>query len=203
MSEIADRQSVLEEWQPAENFRTNVHFYLADCSNADYFGNRFKWLREAYVASQFSLLSNSENVRLVPRECRWPDFEVDLRDGRRLSIESTEALLPGKKRGDHCISKSRHRDLPISIDQRREVLPDQVAAVVRKKCERNYPTGTSLLVYVDIPMHGQWTDEIETALFENTAGAREKFHTVWAIWTGRLYRCWPDPVALSTASCMT
>lgn len=188
-----DRQQ-LSRWMPAKRFQAEVRVLLNGCDSADFYRPQNQWLRDAYLASTFSEHVHPRLVRLVDESLSRPDFEVQLRNGRSLLIEATEADLPGRRRHDEY-RDAKAKGYPLRHDpgekwkERRDAIPSAVAAAVQRKIWKVYPPDTSLLIYVNLGTYGLWRDEIEKEIRENASLAQAKFKSVWAIWSGRLYRC--------------
>jgi hypothetical protein len=113
-----------------------------------------------------------------------------------------EADLDGRRRGDEYRDWAKNKfvaraDPSDAWEKRRDEFPFAIERVVRKKVEKKqagkYDDTVSLLIYVNLGTYGLWREELELALIERTRLAADQFHSVWAWWDGRLYRCWPFP----------
>jgi hypothetical protein len=71
-----------DKWYDLATFKKALVDRLRSIESADYFCNpKNKWLREAFIAGEFAQLRQVKRIHLA-REGDWPDFEVELQDGR-------------------------------------------------------------------------------------------------------------------------
>jgi hypothetical protein len=165
--------------------------------NKCYWAGGTQWLRDAWLASKFATATNADSVRVVPESP--PDFEIEFRSGRVLPFEATIADLPGRQMAKEHIdlarSGSTYRSDPFEKwELRRELVPSSLESACLRKCKnRKYTSDTSLLVYLNLGTYGLWRSEIQRELIEHTKIARHCFHAVWVLWSGEVYRCWPNP----------
>jgi hypothetical protein len=62
--------------------------------------------------------------------------------------------------------------------------------VTLAKAKKNYPKSMRLLIYLNIGEYGTMQKEIEGAMADSTAVAKEAFAEVWVLWKARLYLVW-------------
>ena len=160
--------------------------------------SRNQWMRDAFFASKFAVATHATRVQLL--ESSSADFRVEWTGRHRLDLQATVADLPERKIGqelrDRKIVGYPDRWDPGSEWQRRRLaLPTALRSATMRKVERNYSDAQKigLFIYCNLGTYGSWKCEIEEDLVRNTAAARGIFHSVWALWSGRIYRCWPNP----------
>lgn len=192
-----------EQWQSGKLFTRRYREIASQVDSADYFCKpEHQWLRDTYVASEFAEHVSAAAARLVPRPANRPDFEVRLRNGKVLSLEATEADRDGRRRGDEYRQwKSQGypllKDTNDDIEARVNALPSAVRSAVERKCNIQYPPGTGLVLYVNLGTYGASREVLEKQLVVCTACGRGHFAHIWALWSGKLYRCWPiQPTSL-------
>lgn len=189
----------LEQWTPTAHFQQAVDFRCAAIDSADYFcSTANQWLRDAYLAARFASYSRARTVRLVPRPARYPDFEVQFPNGKIMRVEATEVDLPGRRRGDEYRNQKRAacslmHDPDSSWERRRDAIIPGIKGAVERKSKKDYPPGTSLMLYVNLGTYGAWQADIERQFSTCADFGSSPFTSVWALWGGRLYRCWPNP----------
>ena len=188
-----------EVWWPTRCFEREIRNHPDGQNSADVFNDtQKKWILDAELAAQFAVATHARRVRLVPQPLERPDFEMLLRNGQLMRVEATEAMMEGRRRGDEYRA-AKAAGYPISHDPgecwgtRRAAIAERVKCVAAKKAAKDYPPGTSLLIYVNITTHGRWRAEIENEIVESTRIARERFLSIWVLWDRRFYRCWPTP----------
>lgn len=188
------KRQILEQWLSVEEF-DRLYGELSSINSSEFYRPTNQWLRDAYIAMQFSKLIGAAQVRLIPKPATQPDFEVTLSCGRLLRMEATEALPKGRRRGDEFKFEKRLGYPMRLIDQdellgRRLAIPYALSNAIQKKRNKTYDEGTCLVVDVNIGTSGLWRDEIERDLMACLAEAAGAFERVYAIWSGRLYsRC--------------
>ena len=66
------------------------------------------------------------------------------------------------------------------------------ARVAEAKAKKAYPRSTRLVIYLNIGEYGTRQREIEGAMADSTAVAKEAFAQVWVLWKARLYLVWDN-----------
>lgn len=192
----------LQHWTTTRQFCRIVDTACSYCDSENFWGARQKWLREASLARSLAVAAHAKRVRLGSDSCGGADSELELRNGAVLRLQHVEADLPGRRRGDEykawAKDEFRLRHDPFcNWEKRRDEFPAAVGQAVenkiRKKLEGKYDETISLLIYVNLGTYGKWRDRLECELIKQTHLASPHFRSVWAWWSGRLYRCWPNP----------
>ena len=187
----------LQQWRPRTHFVAAVDT-VTDCNPVEFYSPRGQWLRDAWLAARFAEAVAAREVRLTPPPLTKPDFEVVLRNGHVVSVEATEADLPGRRRGDEY-KKWAAEGYPVRTDpienwvERRAAIPLALQRAAERKARIAYPSGTSLLIYLNLGTYGSWRGDVECNLATWTKPASRAFRSVWVYWSGRLYSCWPHP----------
>jgi hypothetical protein len=150
--ELAKLHAALSASQKPEDFLKKVESIGAKIPTAEIWGNRYKFVREAMTLAEFTKLSPVDTVRLGEDP---PDGRIGTPTERR--VEITEAIEPGRKRGDEY--------KPNRVGDPDQVTQDQLAARIRKlepELERviqmkagKYEVHPTLLVYLNIVDHHQ------------------------------------------------
>ena len=80
-------------------------------------------------------------------------------------------------------------------EHRRRAIPAALQAAIKKKVGKNYGDAAELclLIYFNLGTYGYQRHEIEIEVVRLTEPAKDHFRSVWVYWSGRLYRCWPNP----------
>lgn len=158
------------------------------------------FVTEGWAAAKFAGLRGADAVRLVPKQERWPDFE--LRFGESWEPwEFTEADLPERRRGDEyqrraeriAAGASRWEDDPVEAWAERA---ERAPAILHERCvhkaAKQYSGRAALLVYLNINEYGIRHREIEASLPNATAPAKHAFTSVWVLWKNRAYHVWQN-----------
>jgi hypothetical protein len=195
-------KEALEQWQARGNFARIVSAENAKCDSVQIWGARQKWLREANLANSVANAARAKRVRLARDIDGDADSEVELRDGTFIRFQHVEADIEGRRRGDEYKEWAkrgfiRRIDPGEDAARKRAEFPSAIRRVVLKKVEKKragkYDETISLLVYVNLGIYSLDREELELELLECTRPAAHQFRSVWAWWSGRLYRCWPSP----------
>ena len=144
----------------------------------------FKFWREAANASAFASLIGARLVRLHDGE--RPDFAVN-RDGLWEQFELTEALQPGRRRGDEYKAPDHNSskfDPYNDWVRRRQAIPEALKASIHRKTSRIYQDGCNLLIYLNLGTYGHWREDIEADIQRECAPALKQFKQVWVLWDG-------------------
>jgi hypothetical protein len=182
-------------WYAREAFGSEVGRLLSGVHSTAYFTDpRLQWLRDAWIADSFARAIGAHQVRL-PEE-PWPDFQIRYSDGAIVQYEATEAMQPGRKRGDEYRAwqsngwKIRHVSQE-ELEARRDAIPLALRTAVKAKVRKQYPKDAALVVYLNISSHF-WDDDTIPNLSEFTKEAFGPFDSVWVLWGSRAHRCWPQ-----------
>jgi hypothetical protein len=187
----------LERLQPSVSFSRAISHAAREHSIRNRFwASGTQWLKDGIIADWFATKTNASLVRLIP-ECR-PDFEVRYRNGLSLKFEATIADLPNREMGREAQDRDNsgqtiHDDPAADWVLRRQAIPDALERACNKKVDIPYDGDTCLLIYLNLGTYDCWQSEIECDLIAHTANARSHFRSVWVLWSGRLYRVWPQP----------
>jgi len=189
----------LYQWTPTKNFRAILTRVLRPIDSAEFFcRTENQELRDASLAGMFGDYCHARQLRLVQTDSI--DFEVELRNGKCLKLQSIEADRDGRQRGkeyrDWKLSGYPQRDDPFEEwEHRRRTIPAALETAVKKKIAKNYGDAEQLglLIYLNLGTYGYQRHEIEIEMVRLTEPARDHFRSVWVYWSGRLYRCWPNP----------
>lgn len=187
-------------WHEIGAFAGALEEHRASVGSAEYFNNpRHQWLRDAWIAHTFARHTGAARLRLAGNG-DWPDFCVELDDGRRISCEATEADLPDRRRGNEYKVwqqngyKPRH-DPEADWRKRRDAIPVALDRAVVAKLAKGYPRGVAaLVIYLNLGTYDEWREEIEPEIVAHTERALTCFSSVWVLWSARLYKCWPGGI---------
>ena len=185
-----------DEWHDFGTFKDALDKRLHSIDSADYFCNTsHKWLREAWIAGEFGQHVSADRIRLAA-ESEWPDFEVVLHDGSRLNCESVEA--DRERRRGHEYRQAKKLGYPIehaseiTVAGARQQIELALSSAIQRKLRKTNPKNHAALV-IDLNLGwGVWRPEIEPVIARVTVTGLGRFSSVWTLWSGRLYRTWPD-----------
>ncbi len=196
-SEKVEWNLALSKWSDVPTFRSN----LDACSDAlgDFAvmieqGTGF-W-RDAWIAERYAVLSGADEVRLL-HPLPFPDFAVR-KAGVTRNFEATEAMRPGRRRGDEyrdglerrCQGKSIARLHPES-----DWLTPQSAFEILKlrsenKAAKPYAKNCGLVIYLNESDYDTQSNKIASVFSEATEAAGRKFESVTVLWSNQLYQVW-------------
>lgn len=164
-------------------------------------------LLEAHAAAKFAKLRGAELLRLSPKDP--PDFEVEYSCGRTEGYELTEAIEPGRRRGDEYKYEAQECENPDGITvvdfpedewaKVGDVLPiltERTAAKVdglRKRRKRGLTTSYGLAIYLNFRFFPAEPDEVAAvteAFHPGTEIGKDEFPSVWVLWDGKAYEVW-------------
>jgi antitoxin StbD len=180
----------LQAWcNPSEFY---IHYRQADglFGSVALFGNKGRFVREAYVAFYICKAKNADRVRLSA--VNRPDFLLEI-NGHEVSFESTEVLDPSRKR--HSEYKSTNGLPRASVKKWIEDANNSsswIAEAVEKKCAKNYPSNISLVVYLNFSEFGIRHAQVVSGFAAATEAAANKFEEVWVLWNEKGYLVWKD-----------
>jgi hypothetical protein len=181
-----DLEAVLRNLRTSSDPRTFLARLppITSIPDEEYFKNpAYKPLREAWAAGRFGkaleLQGHTVAVKLATELERFPDFHLNC-DGSEYDFEFTEALPPGRRRGDE------YRDYfgkltalrPYHSLSRKEG-QDAVAAAIRRKANKFYAGKPHLLVYADFSGEGI---DLRECLAQG-GGDCTQFASVWILMT--------------------
>jgi len=158
------------------------------------------FLRDAWIAAEFSRLFESSQVRLI--EGDWPDFEI--KDSKEVrSFEATEADDPLRRRGDEFANAGDSENTeagegilegyPVEEWIRgAEQAGTWIEIACAKKVSKNYSGHSSLVIYLNLDEFGIRESEVQGSFRHSTRFAKDHFDEVWVLWKGRIFRIWPE-----------
>jgi hypothetical protein len=190
----------LETWTATAEFRRRLaaiadDFGRAESITVSYLG----WYKDAWMALKFAEKTSSRYLRLCPQVSRGADFEVRLRSGCTLPFQCVEAgaSVEGKRGNVYRQWKedgwAPRPDPEEDWLKRRRAIPQELEAAINNKISKGYTSQMNLLIYLPLGTYETWVEEVEADLVTFSQGATGKFRSVWVLWSGRLYRCVPNP----------
>jgi hypothetical protein len=194
-------KSAFQQWQSLKAFEANWQALAATNECAELFGAQLSWFRDAYYAKICASIMGVRHLRLSPKDEKSADFELQLRNGEILPFQATVADSDDRKIG-HEYQVWRNEGYPPRADpaedwweRRLEIAPALLRAVAKKapKPSRRYSPDMRLLIFLNLGTYDDWREEIELELATCAAPAALWFRSVWVLWSGRLYRCAPNP----------
>jgi hypothetical protein len=192
--ELEFQKKVLCKWQRPTEFVRVVDELMSKIGSFQFFtDSKAAFGRDAWVASKLASVCCADAVRLGPD--RWPDFEMRA-DGVVQQYEIKEADLPGRRRGDEYratgpTGSSQWKMGPVEDWAARAAqAPDAIRRAAIRKTKKGYSPSAWLIIYLNISEHGIRQQEIETAMAESTAPAKDAFRHVWLLWKSGLYLLW-------------
>ncbi len=221
MDEPSNKIEWFQEWREPRNFlRKAIEWIELTPADVQFTNPKInKYSREAFGAGLFATILNDHEpckVRLVPESERFPDFQLRTRD-QTVDFELTEALKPGRKRGDEYrllqqvrARNAGHEDKEIvgrteAQRRAREAIPKAIRDKVQK-----YRVGTkvNLLVYVNIISHNEvLMSDIagemllsEAELVRLTKPWCDEFQSIWLLRGSRAIRTWPTSLIRTALS---
>lgn len=201
--ELAKHRKWLSCWRAPAEMAAYVAAVNEKMGSAGFFGQGgIEFLRDAWLAAEFGRLRQCEDVRLVPEDRQWPDFEARRAEDKEC-FECVEAIDPDRQRGNEYRQVAQQaddvdlhiEDDPVEdwIDRARKA-PKALSKAIAKKVGKHYPSGASLLVYLNIDEFGIHQVEIEAAMAPAVQPALADFRHVWILWRARLYGPWSNQV---------
>jgi hypothetical protein len=151
-----------------------------------------EFLQDAWIGAEFARLRHVPRVRLIA-DTR-PDFEIEI-DGRVDRFEAVEVLEAGRRRGDEYRAGGNVVTEFDPIEDwvaRADHAPRWIEEACRKKASMGYDPLTNLIVYLNLGEYGVRQKEIERSFETATAGAKERFHTLWILWKQHTYLVWEE-----------
>ena len=203
---IKEKLSWFEKWRKPdemlEHSRQLMEHMASDTSDiSTHLFNQpgVDFITEAYAAAQFAGIRDAESVRLAPEH--RPDFQVRTTARDEEDWELTEADEISRKRGDEyrkendALAATGKRDFkcdPVKNWQARSVqIPVVLKERSRMKAEKDYPSKTRLLIYLNIDDgYGTYQKVTEACMAEATAPAKNAFAEVWVLWKLKAYPLW-------------
>ena len=189
--QLASWRGELRQWTDRASFRTRMERIKASVPAQTFFHQGgLQFLRDAWIGSKVADARASCEVRLCPEE--RPDFETRT-EGVIRQYESTEADIPGRRRGQEDWTTTRIEADPIDDWRKRfEAIEPAVSNVVRKKLAKKYDPKVSLVIYVNLGCYGAYVREGISTLVAATRPARDAFHEILVLWEDTLYSFWKD-----------
>jgi hypothetical protein len=177
-------RAALSAAQKPEDFLKEVERIGAKIPTAELWGNRYKFVREAMTLAEYTKLSPVDTVRLGEDP---PDAWIGTPEEHR--VELTEAIEPGRKRGDEYKANPAGKPDNVSqeeLEARIRSLEPELERVIQAKVGK-YETPPKLLVYLNIVDHGRAEKKIEEAIARKMAKYAASFNGVHVIWKSKLY----------------
>lgn len=193
-------EDLLYEWRSAKTFARVLAGVRSTYSAMDLFTvpalNRSH--RELWAVREVCRKASARKAQMTREDGKSSDFDVMLRDGTRLRLQFVEADVPGRRRGDEYRMLA---GMPNRVEAdpysewvaRRSTIPEALENCIRSKATKGYPADVSLLIYLNIGTYGEWSTEIEREMIAAARKFGSGFRSVWVIWSGKLYRAWPNP----------
>jgi hypothetical protein len=176
--------TALSAAQKPEEFLKEVERIGAKIQTAELWGNRYKFVREAMTLAEFTKLSQVDTVRLGEDP---PDGWIGTPEEQR--VEVTEAIEPGRKRGDEYKATPGGKPDNVTQEQleaRIRSLEPELERVIQAKAGK-YETPPKLLVYLNIVDHGRAEKKIEEAIARQKTKHAASFNGIHVIWKSKLY----------------
>lgn len=135
--------------------------------------------REAYIAGRFARRRGAARVRLLKEHGtkNTPDFELDV-EGRLLRFETTEADIPGRRRGDEYRQPPKVEPM---IFTNLDVMVEQMRALSAAKAAKQYDNCHGLVIWVNPPAFSFNPDMRWDSLVRGGEPAASAFTEVWAM----------------------
>jgi len=197
--EIQASRKLLSQWQRPADMRLAADKLMDQLGSEDLFNQSgLEFVLEASAGSEFAEKRGALSVRLVPAD--RPDCELMFSGGGVEAFEIVEADIVGRKRGleyKEQVASGKATDWPIeewaTPQQARQAL--QAAAGTKAAKARDlasksipYPSGTKLLIYLNIYDFGAHHDAIKNEFAASVEIATAWFPTIWIFWKGVAYR---------------
>ena len=153
--------------------------------------------RDAWIGATLGTVRSAETVALV--KSQWPDFVLGFATGVE-SFEATEAMFPGRKRGDEIKRELPRRlvgetivepDPEEEIAARTSAIPGALRAAAEGKARKHYAGRCSLAIYLNLVTYGDQHEAILETMRSETVAAHSAFDSVWVLWGGWAYRAFP------------
>lgn len=152
--------------------------------------------RDAWIAAAFSKFVAAERVRLLHPQ-PFPDFELVL-GGECCLFEATEALQPGRRRGDEFREdlEKEEKGEPTARPHPSEdwLTPkrtfDLLEKAAKRKSEKPYATACGLVIYLNDSDYGSDTEGVVGTFQSATKCAGRRFQSVHILWDSRCFLVW-------------
>jgi len=181
----------MSQWRPPGDMNEYVHELMNSVGSKALFNKSgTTFILEAWIAGHFANVVGATTVRLI--DDQWPDFELRLNENL-IRFETTEADVPGRKRGDEYRQSPQMMEDPVEDwIARAEAVPGALKTAVRKKKAKLYSKHENLLIYLNIGEYGIRHREIIAAFPDATKDARDIFKSVWILWKQQAFEVWRD-----------
>ena len=195
-AEIIIHRSNLEKWQSPIEMNRYAQGVNRHMGGLDFFRQPgISFVREAIVAGEFGELRNVTSVRLAATDP--PDFEAVIH-GHVVQFECTEAIEPGRMRGDEYASTARRRatgewpvvdhEEPEDWARRAAKIPKALKKAVDRKLQKPYPPECELVIYLSIDDgFGTWNNEVVRIIPVSIRHGVPHFRRVWVLWKKQVY----------------
>lgn len=148
ISRIAELNGLCFEWNLPERV-LQIADELSDLLGDSAMLRPGRTFREAYIAGRFARRRGASSVRLLVEDGtkQTPDFEL-LIEGGCLRFETTEADIPGRKRGDEYKKPAETKPMTFtSLD----VMVEQMRRLSETKAAKRYDDCHGLIIWVNPP----------------------------------------------------
>jgi hypothetical protein len=187
VDDLKEAPDNLAQWRYPADFRRIVHDLCRRCRSSEFFNNpRCSFLRDAFVLAEFAHHKRADKVRLVNLLDRWPDGQVEI-GGEIENVEVTIALTPGRRMGDEYKFATKCELDPVdNWVARAHAIPGALDKAITDKIAKRYPSGTWLLVYLNINEYGIRQVETEAAIAAVKQRHAASFDSIFVLWKDKL-----------------
>lgn len=185
--ELTAARESLCVWQTPHAFITKVRSFAPLVKSSTLFNKaNAGFLLDALPVAEFVQLRPVDAVRLAAQQERLNDGQLRLGEVV-IDIEVTEVLAPGRRRGDEYRCGARQSGSVDFDPNLGNTIAKALAAGVKRKVERNYPSKPLLLVYLNICSGGKLGNEVDAAIRQLKTEYSKSFPEICVLWRGRLY----------------
>jgi hypothetical protein len=185
--EMIAARKALTQWQTPEQFQAKVSSFASLIKSSTLFNkNSAGFLLDAIPIAEFSKNRNIESLRLAEQVEQSNDGQFR-NSGKATSIEVTEVMEPGRRRGDeYRIGRAAEevRDFDPSLGK---TIATELSKGIKKKAEKKYATKPLLLVYLNISTGGRLGNEVEAEIKKLKAEYADTFTEICVLWANKLY----------------
>lgn len=185
--EVKQHRAALSAWQPPATFAARNSRFIDRLTRGEFFNvPALGFLRDAWTLSKFGALAKAEEVRLSLES--FPDGHASVA-GQVLDIEITEAIMPGRRRGQEFLpdGPQMEEDPGHEWDRRIDALPGVLQYAIQRKAAKAYGNSPTLLVYLNITAYRYREKECLEAISRLIAQHGANFAGLYVIWQGELY----------------
>jgi hypothetical protein len=187
-AEMLAARKALTQWQTPEQFQARVASFTPLIKSSTLFNkNSASFLLDAIPIAEFSKNRSIESLRLADQVEQSNDGQFR-NSGKATSIEVTEVMEPGRRRGDEyrrCgAAEEKVREFDPHLGK---TIATALSAGIKKKAEKRYATKPLLLVYLNISTGGRLGNEVEAEIKKLKAEYADTFAEICVLWADRLY----------------